>query len=83
MEKERVEEGILRCVSDALSISAKEISMDTKRDDIPEWDSLGHIMIFMALEEKFNIKFSTGEIEKLDSLRDIYNKIKEKRLFGV
>ena len=36
--------------------------------DVPEWDSLNHINLIVAIEARFKIKFKTAELE---SLRDV------------
>jgi acyl carrier protein len=34
-------------------------------DDVPGWDSLGHLNLIIALEKRFAIKFATAEISQL------------------
>jgi acyl carrier protein len=34
-------------------------------DDVPGWDSLGHLNLVIALEKRFGIKFATAEISQL------------------
>jgi len=34
-------------------------------DDVPGWDSLGHLNLIIALEKRFGIKFATAEISRL------------------
>ena len=41
---------------------------DMKASDVPEWDSLAHINLIVAVEARFKIKFKTAELE---SLRDV------------
>jgi acyl carrier protein len=41
---------------------------DMKASDVPEWDSLAHINLIVAVEVRFKIKFKTAELE---SLRDV------------
>jgi len=41
---------------------------DMKAIDVPEWDSLAHINLIVAVEARFKIKFKTAELE---SLRDV------------
>ncbi len=33
-------------------------------DDIEEWDSLTHMQLIMDIEQKYNIRFTTSEIQK-------------------
>ena len=36
--------------------------------DVEGWDSLSHILLVVAVEQKFGIKFSTGEIDGLENV---------------
>jgi acyl carrier protein len=38
---------------------------DMTADDIPGWDSLGHLNLIIAIEKRFGIKFATAEISRL------------------
>jgi acyl carrier protein len=40
-------------------------------DDIPGWDSLGHLNLTMALQKEFDIKFEVEEIFEISSIGDI------------
>jgi acyl carrier protein len=31
--------------------------------DVPEWDSLTHISLMVAVEKAFNVRFRVGEVE--------------------
>jgi acyl carrier protein len=33
--------------------------------DVPEWDSLGHLNLVIALEKRFGIRFASAEISRL------------------
>jgi acyl carrier protein len=39
-----------------------------KASDVPDWDSMNHINLIVAVEARFKIKFKTAELE---SLRDV------------
>lgn len=49
------------------------ITMHTTKN----WDSLRHIEIIMAVEQHFNIQFSTEDIPNLDSKDKLLKRIKE------
>ena len=44
---------------------------ETKREEIPAWDSLKHMQIIFAVEDEFDIQFSEEQIEKTTSIQDI------------
>jgi acyl carrier protein len=39
--------------------------------DVPGWDSFKQIEIIVALEERYNIKFHTRELDSLQSVGDL------------
>ena len=62
-----------KAFKDSLSISEKGINEKLKYNDIPEWDSIGHMTLISSLEEEFNITFETDDIIDFSS----YEKGKE------
>ena len=42
-----------------------EISDELTADDVELWDSLEHINLIIATENRFNIKFTTAEMSRL------------------
>ena len=48
--------------SKSLSIETSKVSNDLKYNDIPEWDSIGHMTLISGLEEEFNISIETDDI---------------------
>ena len=41
------------------------------RDGAPNWDSLNHLRIVLALEEEFGISLESGEVLAVHSLSDL------------
>ncbi len=54
-----------------------EINLETKREDIPEWDSISHLSLILELESEFQLGLTPDEIEKIKSVKDILNFIKK------
>ena len=45
-----------------------ELSENLIREDVPTWDSLGHIRLVAAIEESFGLSFTIEQIEKMTSV---------------
>ncbi len=53
----------------SLSIDNKNFNEKLKYNDIPEWDSIGHMTLMSALEEAFNITLETDDIIDFSSFK--------------
>jgi len=47
-------------------------------DDVEEWTSLTHINLILAVEEAFEIKIRSNEIEKLTDVKALIDLIEKK-----
>ncbi len=50
-----------------------EIKLETTADDILEWDSLKHIVIILAIETHFQIKFNPNQLSNMQNIGDMVN----------
>jgi acyl carrier protein len=55
-----------KAFAETLEVSNSELA-GLKYQDIPEWDSVGHMALVAALEESFDIMFDTEDIIDLSS----------------
>ena len=68
---------IFRNVLDNKSI---ELNEKTSADDIEEWDSLAHIQLIGAIQEKFGIRFSAKEMLGWENIGQLVDCIESKLL---
>lgn len=54
----------LQDIFDDLLLDPTELKPETTAKDVPEWDSLMHISILVAVEKEFDVRFRVGEVEK-------------------
>ncbi len=54
------------------------ITLETQAAEVPQWDSINHINIVVAVESVFKIKFRTAEIERLRNVGDFVELIEQK-----
>ena len=54
------------------------LAMDTKLDDVDEWDSLSHVQLVAAIEDAFSIKFKSREILSWENIGDLIDSIEKK-----
>ena len=55
--------------SKGLGIGIKKITEKLKYNDIPEWDSIGHMTLISTLEDKFKINIETDDIVEFSSFK--------------
>ena len=53
----------------SLSIDSKKFNEGLKYNEIPEWDSIGHMTLMSDLEEGFNISIGTDDIVDFSSFK--------------
>ena len=77
MNREEIYKNLNEVFSDIFDDDIK-VSDETVSSDIEGWDSLEHINLMMAIEKKFNIKFTMGEINKFKNVGEMVNAISQK-----
>lgn len=75
--RKEIKDTVIEIASQVFSFNKNGIDESLKAGDSEEWDSLGHIKLFFALEKKFQIKFSTQDIVRADSIEKIIHKVTE------
>ena len=53
----------------SLSIDRSKFNTDIKYNEIPEWDSIGHMTLISGLEEGFGITMETDDIVDFSSFK--------------
>lgn len=54
------------------------ITACTSPNDIEEWDSFAQISLLLALEKRFNIRFTADEMASIDSVAAILEALKRR-----
>lgn len=58
-------------VADVLGVPASRIAADSSPETRENWDSVRHLNIVMAIEERFGIELEPEDIEKMRSVAQI------------
>jgi len=53
----------LQGIFDNVFLEPPTITPELSAKDVPEWDSLLHISLLVAVEKAFNVRFRVGEVE--------------------
>lgn len=58
-------------VADVLERDAESIGPDATPEEVPEWDSVRHLTLILALEQRFGVDIDPGVVPGLTSPRRI------------
>ena len=67
MEKEK----LFEIFSEAIVVDKSKVSYDSSSDNLPEWDSLGHVNLLMAVENHFGISFDIADAIDIETISDL------------
>ena len=63
---------------DVLENPAIKVGPETTAANVPEWDSLNHIMLVVEIEKKFHIQFTSGEVSGFRNVGEMCEAIRAK-----
>ena len=75
LEENHVLEVLNRIFKEKLCDQTVEINLDTTADDILEWNSLKHLVIILAIENHFQIKFNPIQLSNMQNIKEMINTI--------
>jgi acyl carrier protein len=55
----------------AFDVDPQSITIETKPNDIPAWDSMGHLALVSSLEQAFGLSFDVDEVMEMEDVRQI------------
>lgn len=58
-------------LQEALRVEAADIGPQTEFGDLPQWDSMGHMEVMVALEKAFGVEITADTITELVSIQAI------------
>jgi acyl carrier protein len=64
---------------ETLDNDSLSLTEPTTAKDVEGWDSITHVLLVVAVEKKFRVKFSAGEIQQLQNVGDLAALIRRKQ----
>ena len=65
-----------RILRDLLLDNSIVLSMRTRREDVPNWDSFNYINFIVAVEIEFGVKFKVADIKSFENIGAIITETK-------
>jgi acyl carrier protein len=66
---------LTRILRDILSDDSIVLAMDTKRSEVPNWDSFTYINFIVAVEIEFGMKFRVADVEAFENVGAVVHAI--------
>jgi len=68
---------IYQFIAETLHINIDIVNEDLGIGDIPEWDSLAHVMLLSRIEEKFGVSLDADQALDIETVGDLMDILKE------
>ena len=62
----------------AFHIDPRTITLDASPDDVPGWDSMGHVTLASSLEQTFGLTFDVDDLMEMENVREICRIVQSK-----
>ena len=62
----------------AFDVDPRSITIDTSPQDVPAWDSMGHVTLASSLERAFGLNFDVDELMQMENVREICRVVQSK-----
>jgi acyl carrier protein len=76
MSDQEILETFTRILRDILMDESIVLTMETRREDIPKWDSMNYINFIVAVEMALKVKFRVADVESFENVGAIVAKTK-------
>jgi len=63
---------------DVLDEPDLELTRASNAETVDDWDSLSHVNLMVAIEKRYKVKFSLGELDKLKHIGDLLDLLEKK-----
>ena len=75
MSEQEILERLTLILRDLLGDDSIVLGMETRREDVPNWDSFNYVNSIVATEMQLGVKFKIGEIESFENIGAIVKSI--------
>lgn len=75
MNRKEVFEELTAVFADVLDLQHVSLNDGTTVDDIESWDSLSHIHLVVAIENRFHVRFTSREIMRWQNVGEMVDTI--------
>jgi acyl carrier protein len=74
-----VSDEILEVFREVFDDPSLVVSSETTASDVPNWDSMMHVSLMLAVERQFGIRFSSSEVAGLKNVVELQMLVDQRR----
>ena len=78
MTEAEIYDALTDVARDVFDEDTLQLGPETRAPDVPGWDSQGNIMLIVAAEQRFGVRFRPAEFESLRNVGDFVSLIAAK-----
>lgn len=76
MSDDEILELLTRVLRDLLSDQSIVLRMETRREDVPDWDSFNYVNFIAAVEIELGVKFKVADVESFENIGEIVARVR-------
>jgi acyl carrier protein len=69
---------VQKAFESAFHIDPQTVTIDTTPNDIPAWDSMGHVELASSLERAFGLTFDVDDLMEMENVKEIFRIVQSK-----
>jgi acyl carrier protein len=62
----------------AFGVDPQSVSIDSTPNDIPAWDSMGHVALASSLESTFGLTFDVEDLMEMEDVKKVVQVVRSK-----
>lgn len=70
---------VRQTVAEVFLVDEAQVSAESSPESLPAWDSLGHLNLVLALEQRFSIMFDPEQVPQLTTVQALADAIASKK----
>jgi acyl carrier protein len=71
MKSEVLLGNVKKIISTSFNVDLDQVTPETSYESVEKWDSIGHLMLILELEQQFSVQFDPMQVEQMTSVAAI------------
>ena len=71
MSEEIMLERVCQILASIFNIPSEQVHADTSSATLEAWESMGHLMLILEIEQEFGVQFAPEQVEQMHDVKTI------------